>query len=143
MPVKPIPDGFHAVTPYLIIKGVPKLIEFLEQAFDAATEMTTRRPDGSIAHATLRIGGSPIMMGEAAEEWPAMPASIYLYVPDADKAFRRALLAGATTVMEPSDQFYGDRNGGVRDFAGNMWWISTHIEDVSPEEIQRRAAEFT
>ncbi len=142
MPVKPIPDGFHAVTPYLVVKGVPKLIEFLEQAFDAVTEMATRRPDGTIAHATLRIGGSPIMMGEANDQWPAMPASIYLYMPDTDKAFRRALLAGATTVMEPCDQFYGDRNGGVRDFAGNLWWISTHIEDVSAEEIERRAAAF-
>jgi PhnB protein len=92
-------------------------------------------------HAEVRIGDSILMMGEASEEFPPMPGSFYVYVEDTDAAYQRALDAGAETLMEPADQFYGDRNAGVWDSCGNSWWIATHIEDVPEEEIGRRARE--
>jgi PhnB protein len=139
MPVRPIPEGFHTVTPYLVVPGVARLIEFLKQAFDAKEIHRSAMPDGTVAHAQVRIGDSMVMMGEASERWPAMPAAIYLYVPDADAAYKSALRAGATSLMEPADQFYGDRHGGVKDASGNTWWMATHIEDVAPDELARRA----
>ena len=141
MAVKPIPDGFHTVTPYLLIEGVAKLIEFLKSAFDAEETEKLSMPDGTIGHAQVRIGDSIVMMGEARGDWKPMPGSIYRYVPDTDATYRQALEAGATSIMEPADQFYGDRNAGVKDPIGNVWWIATHKEDVSPEELERRAAE--
>jgi PhnB protein len=139
MPVKPIPDGYHTVTPYLIVQGVAGLIDFLKQAFDAKEEHRTAMPDGTVMHAQVRIGDSAVMMGQAPGAHTPMPSAIYLYVPDADAVYRRALAAGATSIMEPADQFYGDRNAGVKDPSGNHWWIATHKEDVSPEELQKRA----
>lgn len=138
--VKPIPDGFHSVTPYLIVEGVAGLIDFLKQAFDAVEKERLPGPDGKVGHGEVRIGDSVVMMGEASGEWKPMPGAIYLYVNDTDATYKRALAAGATSLMEPSDQFYGDRNAGVKDPCGNMWWIATHKEDVSPEELTRRAA---
>ncbi len=140
MAVKPIPDGFHTVTPYLTVPGVARLIDFLKQAFDAK-EVAPRfaQPDGRIMHAEVKIGDSIVMMGEPQAPWPTMPASMYLYVKDTDAAYKRALQAGATSLMEPADQFYGDRNAGVKDRSGNVWWIATHIEDVKPEEMGKRA----
>jgi uncharacterized glyoxalase superfamily protein PhnB len=140
--VKPKPEGFHTVTPYLIVEGVAGLIDFLKQAFGAEEIERMASPDGGIAHAEVRIGDSIIMMGEPRDEWKPMPGSIYLYVDDTDAAYKRALEAGATSLMEPADQFYGDRNGGVKDPSGNHWWIATHIEDVAPEEMARRAEAF-
>ena len=140
MAVNPVPDGFHTVTPYLVVSGAARLIEFLERAFDGKATVCSTKPDGTIGHAEVRIGDSAIMMGEACGEWKALPCAIYLYVPDTDAVYRRALEAGATSIMEPADQFYGDRNAGVKDPCGNLWWIATHIEDVSPEELKRRAA---
>jgi PhnB protein len=99
-------------------------------------------PDGSIMHAEVKIGDSMVMMGEASEKWKAMPCAIYLYVNDADAAYKRALKAGATSTMEPSDQFYGDRQSGVKDPSDNTWWIATHKEDVSSDELKKRAQEF-
>lgn len=139
MAVKPIPDGYHNVTPYLVVPGVARLIDFLKNAFGAQEIERMTRPDGSVGHAEVRIGDSVVMMGEPAGEAPAMPATIYLYVEDTDAAYRRALEAGATSVMAPADQFYGDRNAGVKDPCGNQWWIATHVEDVPPEEMARRA----
>ncbi len=142
MTVRPIPEGFRTVTPYLVVKGVPRLIEFLVRAFEAEEAERTTLPDGTIMNVSLRIGDSMIMMGEARGEFAPMPASILLYVKDADALYRRALDAGAASMMEPADQFYGDRNAGVRDPAGNLWWIATHIEDVPPDEMKRRVDEF-
>jgi PhnB protein len=139
MAVKPIPEGYHSVTPYIVVPGVAKLIDFLKQAFDAHEKERMARPDGGIMHAEVRIGDSTLMMGEPMGEWKAMPASLYLYVADTDAAYKRALQAGATSMMEPADQFYGDRNAGVKDPCGNIWWIATRKEDVSPEELRRRA----
>ncbi|MBX3414334.1 MAG: VOC family protein [Pirellulales bacterium] len=138
MAVKPIPDGYHTVTPYLIVSGVPKLLAFMKQAFDAQEMSLTRHPDGSVMHADMKVGDSRIMIGEARDEWPPLPAMIYLYVPDTDATYQKAIAAGAETVMEPADQFYGDRNAGVKDPTGILWWIGTHQEDVSEEEMSRR-----
>ena len=100
------------------------------------------RPDGTIMHTELQIGDSRIMMAEATEQWKPMPSSIFLYLPDCDASFKRAVAAGATSLMEPADQFYGDRMGGVLDQAGNQWWVATHVEDVTPEEMERRKSEY-
>ncbi len=147
MEVKPIPDGLHSVTPYLIVEGVPGLIDFLKAAFEAKEIHRTELPDGQVMHAQLQIGGHDgrghgkhLMMGEAMESFPAKPASLYLYVHDADAVYKQALEAGAESLMEPADQFYGDRNAGVKDPTGNTWWIGTHVEDVGQEEVVRRAA---
>jgi PhnB protein len=141
--VKPIPDGFHTITPYLIVEGVEKLIAFMKEAFGAEpTHRPTKRPNGSIMHATLRIGDSMLMLSDASQHAKASPVMLYLYVPNVDAAYQRALKAGATSVMEPADQFYGDRSAGVKDSFGNQWFFGTHIEDVAPAELEKRAAEF-
>ena len=139
MGAKPIPEGSHSITPYLVVERAGKLIDFLKQAFDAKELYRMAQPDGTIVHAQLKIGDSPVMLGEACGEHKPMPCSLYLYVPDADASYKRALQAGAASITEPADQFYGDRNAGVRDPSGNFWWIATHKEDVAPEELRRRA----
>ncbi len=139
MAVKPSPDGYHSVTPILSVPGVGKLIDFLKQAFGAVEKERFTRPDGAIMHAAVRIGDSLIMMGEPMGNSRPMPSCIYLYVNDADSLYKRALQAGAVSVSEPADQFYGDRNGSVKDPSGNVWWIATHKEDVPPEELKRRS----
>jgi uncharacterized glyoxalase superfamily protein PhnB len=140
MAVKPIPDGFHTVTPYLVVPGVATLIDFLRQAFDAQPLFSPlMRSDGSIGHAEVKIGDSIIMLGEPMGDMQPMPASIHLYVQETDAVYQRALQAGATSLTEPADQFYGDRSAGVKDPAGNQWWIATHKEDVPPEEMIKRA----
>ncbi len=140
MPVNPIAPGHHSVTPYLLVPDAAKQIDFLKTAFDAKEVDRFLGPDGRIMHAEVKIGDSMVMMGEACGDRKPMPAMLLLYVPDTDALYRRALQAGGTSIREPSDQFYGDRTAGVKDSAGNEWWISTHIEDVPPDEIQRRAA---
>jgi len=139
MPVKAVPEGYHSITPYLTVQGVAQLIEFAKAAFDAKEKERIMGPDGRIAHAEVKIGDSVVMMGEARGDWKPMPGTIYLYTTDADATYKRALTAGATALTEPANQFYGDRHGAVRDPVGNVWWIATHIEDVSPEELQKRA----
>ncbi|HYR52974.1 MAG TPA: VOC family protein [Candidatus Dormibacteraeota bacterium] len=137
--VRRIPEGYRNVTPYLINEGVEKVIHFLRQAFGAAEKYPPmKRPDGTIMHVEMRVGDSVIMMGEATSEYRPMPACLYVYVEDVDSTYQRALRAGATSVVDPRDQFYGDRSAGVRDSAGNVWWIATHKEDVPDAELQRR-----
>ena len=140
MEVKAIPDGYHSVTPYLVVPGVAKLLAFLKQAF-AAQEIhpPMTRPDGTIMHAEVRVGDSVVMMGEPRDGVTPMPGSLYVYVSDTDAVYKRALQAGATSLTEPADQFYGDRNAGVQDPVGNRWWIATHKEDISPEELAKCA----
>jgi PhnB protein len=140
MPIKPIPEGFHTVTPYLTVENAIGLLAFLKEAFDAKETERLERPDGKIGHAEVRIGDSVVMIGEACGQWKPMPGSLYLYVPDANASYRRAIAAGAKSLMEPADQFYGDRTGGVKDLCGNFWWIATHKEDVPPDELRRCAA---
>jgi uncharacterized glyoxalase superfamily protein PhnB len=122
-----IPAGYHAVTPYLIVRDVEGLIDFLKNTFDAEEVMRSSHPDGGIRHAEVRVGDSVVMMGGAADEPSAMPAALYVYVEDVDASYRRALEAGATSLGEPDDKEYGDRNAGVRDRSGNCWWISTPV----------------
>jgi PhnB protein len=136
--VRPIPEGYHSVTPYLTVPGIAGLIEFLKKAFDATEKGRFEGPGGSIMHAEVRIGDSIVMMGEPNGEIKPMPAMLHLYVPDVDETYQRALQAGAKSLREPANQFYGDRSAGVVDASGNQWWISTHVEDVSDEEMRRR-----
>ena len=136
-----VPEGYHSVTPYLIVDDAMKLIEFMKQAFDAEEKELIKAPDGTVGHAEIKVGDSVIMMGQAGGDWKPMPTGLYLYVADADAAYKKAPEAGATSVSEVADQFYGDRNGGVKDPSGNLWWIATRKENVSPEELQRRAAQ--
>lgn len=138
MSVKPIPDEYHTITPYLIVHDVDGLMDFLQRALDAREIERLEAPGGSIVHAEMRIGDSVVMMAEANEQNPPMPAMLHLYLEDADTAYRRALEAGATSLREPEDQFYGDRTAGVQDRFGNQWWLATHVEDVTPEEMRRR-----
>jgi PhnB protein len=147
-PVKPIPDGYHTATPYIICRGAAKAIEFYKQAFGATETIRLAGPDGKIGHAEIRIGDSTIMLADEHPEMGAKspqtiggtPVGILLYVADVDAVFQRAIAAGATVERPVEDKFYGDRMGGVIDPFGHKWYIGTHKEDVSPEEIARRAA---
>jgi PhnB protein len=148
MPVKPIPDGYASVTPYLIVKDAPRAIEYYKKAFGATELMRFTDPRGRVGHAEIRLGTSLVML---ADEHPEMnilgPQSLggsavglLLYVEDVDAAFDRALAAGASVVKPLQDQFYGDRSGTLIDPFGHKWTLATHKEDVSAEELRRRAA---
>jgi uncharacterized glyoxalase superfamily protein PhnB len=138
MSVKPIPDGQHSITPYLVVVGADKLVTFLEHAFAGTCVERIPGPNGALAHAEVRIGDSIVMLGEASERAKAYSATLYHYVSNVDETHRRAVAAGAKVLTEPMDMFYGDRSGAVIDPFGNSWYIATHIEDVSPEEMQKR-----
>ena len=142
MSVKPIPGGYHTLTPYLMVEGAGKQIDFVKQAFEAIEVERMNGPDNTVGHAAVRIGDSVMMMSDARGEWKPMPGAIYLYVKDADATYKLALQAGATSLMEPADQFYGDRSAGVKDPVGNYWWIATHKEDLSAEELRKPAEEY-
>jgi len=135
--VKPIPEGYRTVTPYFVVPDLQRFLSFVERAFGGT--VTYLASDHT--HAEVKIGDSMIMAGQEKGDHKAQPISIYLYVEDCDAWYRRAMEAGATSTMEPANQFYGDRNGGVRDEWGNNWWIGTHVEDVPHEELERRAKE--
>ena len=138
--VKPIPEGYHAVTPFLVLKEAHRAIEFYKRAFGAEERFRMPTPDGKVAHAELQIGDSVVMLSEAIQE-PATSASMYLYVPNVDAVCQRAVAAGAEAAMPPTDMFWGDRFGRVVDPFGVRWGIATHNEDLSPQEIGRRAAQ--
>lgn len=135
-----IPAGYHAVTSYLTVQGAADLIDFLKQAFAAREKERFTQPDGTIGHAEVTIGDSVIMLGEPKNDCQPMPAAFYLYVDEVDAIYQRALTAGATSAMEPANQFWGDRTATVNDRFGNIWHIATRIEDVSQEEIEQRIA---
>lgn len=135
------PNNFHTVTPFLVVKDAAGVMEFAKTVFDAVEIDRMSMPDGTVAHGEIKIGDSLIMLGEAGGPYKPMPAMLYVYVKDADAVYKKAIEAGAESVAEPMNQFYGDRSGGVRDKSGNQWWMSTHIEDVSPEEMKRRSEE--
>ncbi len=146
--VKPTPEGYHTATPYLIVRDAARAIEFYKKAFGAKELMRMADPSGKIGHAEIKIGDSPIML---ADEVPGMgyrspeslggsPVSILLYVEDVDAVFNQAVAAGAKVQRPVADQFYGDRTGGVTDPFGHVWYVATHIEDVSPEEMRKRTA---
>jgi PhnB protein len=138
MTVSAIPDGFHAVTPYLVVEEAQDLIRFLKQAFNAVEEHRSTDQEGKVLHAQLKLGDSIVMLSDAHKDFGPMPGMLYLYVEDVDVVYHRALQAGGTSLQEPTDQFYGDRSGGVRDMCGNQWWIATRKEIVPPDELMRR-----
>lgn len=145
--VKPIPDGYHSVTPYLIIDGASDAIDFYAQVFDATERMRMAMPDNKVGHAELELGDAVIML---ADEFPDMdikgpttlggsPVNIHLYVEDVDATFERAVAAGADVLQPLEDKFYGDRAAQLRDPFGHIWSIATHTEDVPPDEMAKRA----
>ena len=147
MAVKPIPEAYHTVTPYLIIEGAAEAIEFYKQAFGAKELFRFSAPEGKIGHAEIKIGDSPIMLADA---YPDMgyngpkslggsPVSLMIYVENVDTVFNQAVQAGATVKEAVSDKFYGDRIGSLIDPFGHVWHVSTHKEDVSMEEMEKRA----
>ena len=147
MAVKPIPEGYHTLTPYLTIRGAGQAIDFYKRAFGARERMRMPAPDGKVMHAEIQIGDSILMVSD---EFPEMgskspqtlggsPGSIFLYVDDVDKTFQRAVDAGAQPRMAVADMFWGDRFGRLVDPFGHEWGIATHKEDLTPEEIARRA----
>lgn len=136
---KAIPDGYHTLTPYLTVPDGEGMLTFLQEVFGAKLFERHNRPDGTLQHAELQLGDSKIMVAQGNEKFPPRPQTLYVYLPDVDTVYQRALDAGAKSMMPIADQFYGDRNGGFEDKAGNWWWVATHIEDVSAEEITRRA----
>jgi len=147
--VKPIPDGYHTATPYLIAKDAAGAIEFYKKAFGATELEIIADASGAIRHGEFKIGDSPFMITDENPDYPAWlsplsrggtPVHIYLYVEDVDAVFNRAIEAGAKELLPVQDQFYGDRSGGLTDPFGHVWYIATRIAEVSPEEIQRLAA---
>lgn len=145
--VKPIPDGYHTATPYLIVNNAARAIDFYKKAF-GAVELFRLGDDKAIMHAEIKIGNSAIMLADECPEMQALspktlggsPITIMLYVEKVDEVFKQAISAGATVIRPVSNQFYGDRSGGLEDPFGHKWYIATHVEDVSVEEINKRAA---
>jgi PhnB protein len=150
MAVKPIPDGYHTVTPYLVVNDGAAAIDFYKQAFGAVETVRMGGPDGKIGHAEIRIGDSNVMLADespdmghrSAKSIGATPVSLVLYVEDVDAQFRQAIAAGAKELRPVEDQFYGDRMGTLVDPFRHVWSLGTHVEDVSPEEMNRRMAEM-
>ena len=148
MGAKTIPEGFHCITPYLGIQKAAEAIEFYKKAFNATEVMRLSMPDGSVGHAELRINDFPIMLGTPCDQGPlrnpdASPSvGLHLYVEDVDSAFAQAIDAGATVISEVKDQFYGDRTGSLKDPYGHVWFLATHKEDLTQEQIEQRAREM-
>lgn len=138
MTVSAIPEGYPRISPYLIVDDPDATLAFMTRVFDGEIVGRHTAPDGRVMHAEVRIGDSLVMLGGANPQWRAVPAALHIYVLDTDATYRRALDAGATSVSEPTSQPYGDRSAYVTDASGTMWFISTHVEDVSAEELARR-----
>lgn len=147
--VKPIPEGYHSVTPYLVVNDAKKAIEFYEKAFGAKEIMRMDGPAGKIGHAEIKIGGSPIMLSDempgsdvrSPQSLGGCTASVFLYVNDVDSVFKQAVSAGAKSNMAPADMFWGDRFGKLTDPFGHSWALATHKEDVAPQEMAKRSKE--
>ncbi len=147
MSVKPIPEGYHSVTPYLMIKGASTAIEFYKRAFGATEVFRLSQPNGQIGHAEIKVGDSTLMLADSCEEGPprnphslgGSSVGLHVYVEDVDGQFAQAVSAGAKIVKPLQDQFYGDRSGTLEDPFGHLWFLATHKEDLTPEEINRRA----
>lgn len=149
MAVKPIPDGYHSVTPYLVVDNAAQAIDFYKNAFGATELMRMDGPGGTIAHAEVKIGNSPVMLADenpafgakSAKSVGGSPVGLMVYVDDCDAVFKRAIAAGGKEVRPLKDEFYGDRAGTLTDPYGLQWTISTHKEDIAPDEMAHRAAE--
>ena len=142
MTVNAIPKGYHTITPYFSVSDAQGLIDFLKKAFNGVAEIHAM-PDGTILNAQVQVGDSMVLVGQAHKDQPAktlMKAMLYMYVTDVDTVYRNAVAAGGESIREPADEFYGDRVGAVRDLAGNQWWIATHKEEMSSEQMVERAA---
>jgi PhnB protein len=147
MAVKPIPEGYHTVTPYLAVDDAVEAIEYYKNAFGATERVRMEAPGGKIGHAELEIGDSLVMLSDPLPQFSTRPpkelggtsVSVFMYVEDVDAVVKRAVDAGATITMEVADQFWGDRFGSVQDPFGHLWSIATHVEDVPPEEMAERA----
>jgi PhnB protein len=133
-----VPDGYHTVTPFVIARGAARFLDFMAEAFGAVEIARVTGADGSIGHAESRIGDSVVMAFDSKEGWPETPAFLRIYVEDCDATCERAIAAGATSVTRPTEMPWGDRVGRVRDPLGNLWWIMARLENVSPEEMERR-----
>ena len=148
MAVKPIPEGYHSVTPYLILDDAARALEFYKKALGAVELMRMPAPGGKIGHAEIRIGDSPVMLADESPEMGARsartiggsPISLMVYVEDVDARVAQAVAAGAKLTRPVANQFYGDRTGGIDDPFGYHWYLATHIEDVPPDELEKRAA---
>jgi PhnB protein len=138
-----IPEGYSTLTAYYLVKNVEEYIHFLELAFEAETLESFPRTDGSIMHAEVRIGDSRLMMGEASEERGTTQSMQYMYVPDVDATFDHVIKAGAKSLQDPADQFYGHRTCGLKDPFGNEWWLANKHEPAEPEEFARRSKRAT
>ncbi len=137
------PEGMKTAMPYLMVENVPQLIRFIETVFDGKLRHKLDRPNGTIMHAEMIVGDSIIMAGEPMKEYGSMPASIFLYVKDCDTIYEKAIQNGAESIMLPTDMKHaGERYGGVKDLSGNIWWIATHIEDLTPQEQAKRIEEM-
>jgi PhnB protein len=139
--VSPIPVGYHSLSAFLLLHDIPGFLAFLHEAFDAQIVRQLTDGEGQANYAEVRMGDSHIMIGHPGEEHGPRPTTLYFYVPDADSVYAGALAAGARSISKPTDMFFGDRNAGVIDSWGNIWWIATHVEDVNEAELQRRADE--
>ena len=146
--VRAVPDGYHTITPSLTLSNAAQSIDWYKKAFGAEEEGRSTGPDGKIMHSALKIGNSYFMVADAMmgakgpKELGGSPASLWLYVEDCDAAFKRAVSAGGKVEMPMDNQFWGDRGGAVSDPEGYTWWIATHKEDLSRDEIKKRAEEF-
>jgi uncharacterized glyoxalase superfamily protein PhnB len=140
--VRAIPEGFHTVTPFLMTDNAAKLIEFIQNAFDAELTFITKTEDNKIMHATVTIGDSIIMISDNMENTTPQTAMLYLYLENVDAIYKKAIQAKAISIHEPTDEFYGDRAAAVKDEWGNVWWIATHVEDVSDEELKQRSKQI-
>jgi PhnB protein len=135
------PTGYQTVIPYLVADNAGALIDFMKSAFGCEVIENFAGENGKIMHAEVRIDDSVIMISDSNEKHAAQAVWLHLYLPDVDSVYKKALAAGATSVAEPADQFYGDRSGAVMDKSGNTWWIATHVKDMSMEELQQKAAQ--
>jgi len=139
------PEGYADVTAYLVVNDAGAALEFAKQVLGAQERFNMLTPDGKIGHAEIQIGDSVVMLADAStsDQGVHMPGVLNVYVQDVDDVYAKALAAGATSLREPEVQFYGDRSAGVKDAAGNHWWLATHVEDVSPDEMAKRAEEYS
>lgn len=139
---KPTPPGYHTITPYLVVKNAQGQIDFLTKAFGGTIVELLKTSQGTIMHAEVRLGDSVVMIGQAREPFQSMPTVLYYHVANADESTARALAAGAKSLKDPQDQFYGHRTAAVTDLNGNQWWLAQVLEVLSADEIRKRAAAF-